>query len=94
MDGTTDLTFNGTGTQVTPLANLLFPVPTEITTQDDYLIIGSYATNPSTSLNKFLLLRYNYNGSLDTRFDSDGKQTTGLAGYSFYLEKMKVAGNR
>jgi uncharacterized delta-60 repeat protein len=92
-DGTPDLSFNGTGTQFTPLGQNA-PVPTEIATQGDYLIIGGYVTNPATNLSEFLLLRYNYNGTLDTTFDTDGKQTTGLAGYSFYLEKMKVVGNR
>jgi uncharacterized delta-60 repeat protein len=99
--GSLDGTFNTTGI-----------VTTDIVHGDDYarsvaiqsdgkiVVAGYYNTGPST-YNKFALVRYNSNGSLDGTFGSGGKDTTAIGsaydnGYSVAIQsdgKIVVAGS-
>jgi uncharacterized delta-60 repeat protein/uncharacterized repeat protein (TIGR01451 family) len=48
---------------------------------DGKIVVGGYAVNGSGNKD-FALVRYNYDGSLDTTFDTDGKVTTDFNGTS------------
>jgi uncharacterized delta-60 repeat protein len=91
-DGSADLGFNGTGIQTTDFGSNDSAVV--ITLQDNKFIIGGYTNNPVTGDKEFAIARYNDNGSPDSTFSEDGKQTLGMAGYSYSLEQLKISGDR
>lgn len=89
-DGSPDNTFSEDGKQVTifpgfqnsSLSSLAFEA-------NDKIIAAGFAGNEGTS--DFALARYNYNGSLDKSFSSDGLQTTDF-GYPFDYPNAFAAG--
>jgi uncharacterized delta-60 repeat protein len=91
-NGSPDLTFNGNGTQTTDFGSndsaYLLAV------QDDKLIVAGSTQNNVTGDKEFAFARYNNDGTLDKSFDSDGKQTLGRQGYSFFLQQINIEENR
>jgi uncharacterized delta-60 repeat protein len=72
--GVLDTSFNGTGTVVTPVDfadDGAFAV-----VQDSSETVTAAGFSSISGTDNFALVRYNLNGTLDTRFSSDGKVTT------------------
>ena len=75
-DGSLDTTF-GTGGKVTTSIGSDSDVANSVVLQSDGKIVAAgYSHNGSNY--DFAIVRYNTNGSLDTTFDADGKQTTSI----------------
>lgn len=91
LNGSPDISFNGTG-QV--LTDFVYKIPpdgggtdsTEIKTgsassiiiqKDGKIVVGGSAMSELAG-NKFAIARFNTNGSIDSSFDADGKQTTAV----------------
>ena len=75
-DGSLDTTF-GTGGKVTTSIGSDSDVANSVVLQSDGKIVAAgYSHNGSNF--DFAIVRYNTNGSLDTTFDADGKQTTSI----------------
>ena len=75
-DGSLDTTF-GTGGKVTTSIGSDPDVANSVVLQSDGKIVAAgYSHNGSNY--DFAIVRYNTNGSLDTTFDADGKQTTSI----------------
>jgi uncharacterized delta-60 repeat protein len=99
-DGSLDTTFSDDGKLTTPLLNRAFG--TSVVLQPDgKILLGGYASHVTTiDVNYFALVRYNYDGTLDTTFSVDGKLTTIVSdgddrGYSVTLQpdgKIILAG--
>ena len=75
-DGSLDTGFDGDGTLMTDFGGI--DMATGVAIQADGKIIAVGAGGPS---NDFALARYNPDGSLDTSFDGDGRQTTDFGGF-------------
>jgi uncharacterized delta-60 repeat protein len=75
-NGTLDPTFSGDGNQT--IANIVTAGGVAI--QDDGKIVVVGGTSGEGQSHDFAVARYNPNGSLDTSFSGDGKQTTDLGG--------------
>jgi uncharacterized delta-60 repeat protein len=77
-DGSLDTTFSGDGKQTTG-----FSAAAEangVAIQDDGRIVAAGSVSGADA-GDFALARYNPNGTLDTSFSGDGKQTTAFAGF-------------
>jgi uncharacterized delta-60 repeat protein len=73
-DGSLDSSFDTDGKQTTAVATGA-DIATAVAVQaDGKIVLGGYTRNGGTL--DFALVRYNTDGSLDTSFDSDGKQIT------------------
>ena len=92
-DGSLDSSFNGTGKQTTDFGSAII-TPEAISIQGNKIIVGGNFFNPVTQKYEVALARYNNDGTLDSGFDTDGKQTTGKSGYDITMDKMDVYGNR
>src|SRR6185295_18081579 len=84
-NGSLDTTFSGDGRQTTDFGGLggLGEGIAEVALQANGKIVAVGATggtNPNGGDSEFALARYNPNGSLDTTFSGDGKQTTEFGG--------------
>jgi len=69
-DGTLDSTFDTDGIVVTSFGNTVHISSTTMQNDGKIIVVGY------TSLNEFLLMRYNSDGTLDSTFDTDGKVIT------------------
>ena len=81
-NGSLDTTFSGDGKQTTtfgPHGTDDFDTPTAVALQSDGKIVVAGYSFSGTEYD-FALARYNPNGSLDTTFSGDGKQTSAFAG--------------
>ena len=74
-NGSLDTTFSGDGKQTTDFGG--FDEANAVAIQGD----GKIVAVGSTDFSDFALARYNANGSLDTTFSGDGKQTTSFPGF-------------
>ena len=77
-DGSTDSTFNGSGVQTTDFGKGNNNVRSVLLQPDGKIVAVGTAFSGDNST--FALARYNTDGSLDSTFSGDGKQTTYLAG--------------
>jgi uncharacterized delta-60 repeat protein len=76
-DGTLDATFSGDGKVTTDFARRGDYANAVVVQADGKLVAGGYATYSRTNgRNRFAVARYNAEGTLDTTFSGDGKQTT------------------
>src|SRR5215208_3932336 len=73
-NGSLDASFSGDGKQTTDFGG--FDEATGVALQGD----GKIVVVGQTALSDFALARYNPNGSLDTSFSGDGKETTDFGG--------------
>ena len=91
-DGSPDNTFNSSGRLTTDFGFKIpdrgegdsIPVHVQFATAlgiqaDSRIVVGGYAYNGVDA--DFAIVRYNVNGSLDSSFDHDGRQTTDLGSY-------------
>jgi uncharacterized delta-60 repeat protein len=82
-DGTLDATFGGDG-KVTTNFTRRVDTGNRLVIQTDGKIVVVGAAAADTSNSKFALARYNSDGTLDTTFSGDGKQTTDFtSGFDF-----------
>ncbi len=96
-DGTLDLTFDGDGKTSTDFEIYDFGYSLSIQPDGKIIVAGTSMNNSDTSY--FALVRYNYNGSIDSTFGSSGKVINdcgGIAGASSVIlqpdEKIIAAG--
>jgi len=73
-DGTLDTSFSGDGKLTTNFGG--FDAATGVALQSDGKIVAVGGTGCCSAASAFALSRYNPNGTLDTSFAGDGKQTT------------------
>ncbi len=57
---------------------------------DGKIVAAGYGRSWSDTSDNFALSRYNTNGSLDTTFNIDGKQTTDFSGYADYGNAVAI----
>jgi uncharacterized delta-60 repeat protein len=76
-NGSLDTTFSGDGKQTTDFAGGRGGRAVTLQADNKIVAVGVAGGNGSS----FALARYNSNGSLDTAFSGDGKQTTSFGGY-------------
>jgi uncharacterized delta-60 repeat protein len=74
-DGSLDTTFDSDGKQTTDLGSGAASYSV-VVQRDDKIVVAGYYNNVGNA--DFAVVRYNTDGSLDTTFDSDGKQTTAI----------------
>jgi uncharacterized delta-60 repeat protein len=88
-NGSLDTSFSGDGKETTDFG--AFDLATDVAIQSDGKIVavGRGVTTSGT----FALARYNTNGSLDTTFSGDGKQTTVFPGGSGEARGVALQGN-
>lgn len=82
-DGSLDPTFSEDGKQTTPVGSGSGSAQAAegiVLQPDGKLVAAGVATRPDFSTD-FALARYNIDGSLDTGFSTDGRQTTEFAGF-------------
>ncbi len=79
-DGTLDPSFSGDGKQTTNFAG--FDQASGVAIQADGKIVAVGGTGDQLSGDGFALVRYNTNGTLDTSFSGDGKQTTDFGDFA------------
>jgi uncharacterized delta-60 repeat protein len=91
-DGTPDTTFSGDGKQTTDFSskdNFALGVALQ---SDGKIVVAGYVT--LSNLNSdFALARYNSNGTLDTTFSTDGKQTTDFFGRNDHAHGIAIQPN-
>jgi uncharacterized delta-60 repeat protein len=83
-DGSLDTSFSGDGKQRTNLGRYGEAHGVALQADGKIVVVGrTCVTDPSGSCSafNFAVVRYNPNGSLDTSFSGDGKQTTDFGGY-------------
>jgi uncharacterized delta-60 repeat protein len=86
-NGSLDTGFDGDGKVTTALG--VFAIINAVAIQSDGKIVVAGDAAPSVHLD-FALARYNYNGSLDTGFDGDGKVTTHFGIGTDHAEAMAI----
>jgi uncharacterized delta-60 repeat protein len=90
---TLDNTFDRDG----KLTGFYLPIDTKLAAivlqTDGKIVVAGQAFNPNTNNYDFALARYNSNGSLDTSFDRDGKQTTDFIGGNDYAYALAIQTN-
>jgi uncharacterized delta-60 repeat protein len=77
-NGTLDTSFSGDGKQTTDFGRSSGAAGVAIQGDGKIVAVGATSSSPYD----FALARYNLNGSLDTSFSGDGKQTTGFGSSS------------
>src|SRR6185295_12934247 len=77
-DGSLDTSFSGDGKQTTDFGP--FDAASDVAIQTNGKIVVVGIRSDGMGNDDFALARYNPNGSLDTTFSGDGKQTTGFGG--------------
>jgi uncharacterized delta-60 repeat protein len=73
LDGSLDPSFSGDGRVQTNFTGL--DGATDVALRDNKIVVVGFSTD-NNDVGHFALARYNANGSLDTSFSGDGKQTT------------------
>jgi len=90
LDGTLDTSFGGTG-KVLTLVGISGSNATAMALQGDgKIVVVGYAVNNSGRDRDFALVRYNADGSLDTRFNGSGKVTTAVSDHDGHCEAVAV----
>ena len=89
-DGSLDTSFDADGKVTTSFVQSSFATAVRVQRDDKIVAVG---TTFSGKYGDFALTRYNPNGSLDTTFDSDGKQTTDFFGDDDYANAAAIQPN-
>ncbi|NTS39498.1 T9SS type A sorting domain-containing protein [Flavisolibacter sp. BT320] len=90
-DGTIDESFGNNGSVQIDFGGQ--DIPKAYVWQGTQLIVGGNSTDPASGQTSFALARLNSNGSLDMRFDNDGKQLTFREGLLFNLQRLAIQQN-
>jgi uncharacterized delta-60 repeat protein len=91
-NGSLDSTFSGDGKLTTDLMGGTRELGNAVTLQGAKVVAVGMAGRQATG-DDFALARYNPNGSLDTTFSGDGKQTTDFIGGADVADAVAVQGN-
>ena len=92
-DGSMDQSFGTDGLVVTPIGSgAAFDVPKSVAIQANGKIIVGGKT-PNASNNNFAVVRYNRNGSLDTKWGNGGIVTTDLGGNADAINAIAIQTN-
>ena len=75
-DGSLDTSFSGDGKQTTDFVDLDYASGVALQGDGKIVAVGSTSADTAGGFDGFALARYNPDGSLDTSFSGDGKQTT------------------
>ncbi len=75
-NGSLDTSFDGDGRVTTPIGASQDIAESIVIQSDGKIVVAGRSSNGSND--DFAVVRYNSNGSLDTSFDGDGKQTTSI----------------
>ena len=78
LDGSLDPSFSGDGREQTNFTG--FDGAADVALQGNKIVVVGFSTD-NTGTAHFALARYNPNGSLDTSFSGDGKQTTAVGAF-------------
>jgi uncharacterized delta-60 repeat protein len=90
LDGTLDTSFGGTG-KVLTLVGISSSNATAMALQGDgKIVVVGHAVNNSGRDRDFALVRYNADGSLDTRFNGSGKVTTAVSDHDGHCEAVAL----
>ena len=89
-DGSLDTTFSGDGKQVTYIGTSTFDEAKDVAIQGDGKIVVAGFTSDGGAVAEFAVVRYNSDGSLDTTFSGDGKQTTSVGAYYSYASGVVI----
>src|SRR5207245_1930145 len=93
-NGTTDVSFNGTGAQLIPLSafgpSYTSGVGQDLTLQADGKIIVTGHVDPANLNDNWAIARLNANGGLDTSFNGTGTATLSFAGGSDIANDVTV----
>ena len=90
-NGSLDTSFDGDGKVTTVFGGIYSDVAYGISLQADGKIVAAgYGRSTTDTSDNFALARYNSNGSLDTSFSGDGKQTTDFGGYNDYGQAVAI----
>ncbi|MBI4259883.1 MAG: hypothetical protein HY658_04895 [Actinobacteria bacterium] len=89
-DGTLDTTFSGDGKVLTDITVNKLDWANAVAVQDDGKIVAGGVAEITSTNSKFALVRYNPDGTLDTTFSGDGKQTTNFTAWSDSLLGLAV----
>ena len=90
-DGTLDTTFSGDGRQTTDFGGMSEAAYGVAIQSDGKIVVAGYTQNSMTG-SDFMVARYNSDGTLDTAFSGDGKQTTDFGGNDV-VTAMAIQGN-
>lgn len=77
-NGTLDNTFDTDGKVMTAVGAFNDLAQTVVIQPNGKIVAGGWTETNSLNASDFAVVRYNANGTLDTTFDTDGKQTTDL----------------
>ena len=80
-NGSLDTSFSGDGKQTTNFGGTDDGATGVAVQSDGKIVVVGGASGAGTGGRDFAIARYNPNGTLDTSFSGDGKQTTGFAGF-------------
>ncbi len=87
-DGSVDLSFNKDGGNFIDFGNDDFP--SSVAFQDDgKIVVTAWTDREFSNSIDFAIARYNYNGSVDSSFDEDGKLTTDL-GFNDFANSVAI----
>lgn len=91
-DGNFDTSFNVSGNQIVDFGTYPMNIKCISTQPDGKIVVSGYVSNGAN--NDFAIARLNADGSFDTSFDSDGKQsiTFGTSQEQAFSHKMQVDG--
>ena len=84
-NGSLDTSFNGTGKVSTAIGSISDYSSSVAVQTDGKILVAGYAHNANNDFgeDRFALVRYKANGSLDTSFNGTGKLTTDLSGLDY-----------
>lgn len=86
-NGSLDTSFNSTGKVITDLGTLVDNAKGIVIQQDGKIVVAG------SSSDKFAVVRYNIDGTLDTSFDTDGIATIAIGNYYSYCHNVLLQSN-
>ncbi|MBL8814301.1 MAG: PD40 domain-containing protein, partial [Planctomycetaceae bacterium] len=89
IDGTLDTLFSGDGKLTTSFGTSNDEAAAVAIQPDGRIVVAGYASNTGFYRN-FAVARYNVDGSLDTTFSGDGKQTTAVGTTDSYATSVTI----
>jgi len=90
-NGDLDPTFDSDGIQITPIGPREDYAKSVALQSDGKIVVAGYSYNGSNQ--DFAIVRYNTDGSLDTTFSTDGKQTTPIGSSNDYAHSVAMQGD-
>src|SRR5262249_11725241 len=88
LGGQPDTTFSGDGKVITQMSGHAQPraVAIQYYNSQDKIVVGGFARNGASD--DFALLRYNYDGSIDTTFGTNGRSYTNFTNNEEQIQEL------